>query len=382
MKLGVAKESAAGETRVALVPETVRRLREQGFDIVIQKGAGQSAFFADGEYANAGATIVDSEKNVAKAADCLLSVRVPGPAVLSELRAGATLIGLLDPLRSPDLLQQLGQAQVTAIAMELVPRITRAQSMDVLSSQATLAGYRAVLLAAAAAPRLFPMLMTAAGTIAPARVLVLGAGVAGLQAIATARRLGAVVQGFDIRPAVKEQVESLGATWVGVQVSAAETAAGYAKETTTEEQRRLQEHLTRLVQETDVVITTAQVPGKRAPVLVTRAMVEAMKPGAVIVDLSAETGGNCELTAAGQDQSSHGVRIMGPINLAAGLPTHASQMYSRNLAALLTHLKDDGELRIDLADEITGVCCVTYAGRVRVVDGRTPAAETPAAAGV
>jgi NAD(P) transhydrogenase subunit alpha len=380
MKLGVAKESATEETRVALVPETVRRLRDLGWGIVVQKGAGLSACFTDVEYATAGATVVDEEREAAHGADCLVSVRVPSAVVLGELPPGSILIGMLDPLRSPELLTQLANADVSAIAMELIPRITRAQSMDVLSSQATVAGYRAVLLAAAAALRLFPMLMTAAGTIAPARVLILGAGVAGLQAIATARRLGAVVQGFDIRPAVKEQVESLGAQWVGIQVATAETEGGYAKETTADEQRRLQEQLARLVAEADVVIATAQVPGKRAPLLVTRAMVEEMKKGAVIVDLAAETGGNCELTVAGQDRSVQGVRIMGPVNLAAGVPVHASQMYSRNLAALLTHMKSEDGLRIDLADEIVGACCVTHAGQVRVIDGRlpTPEARTPA----
>jgi NAD(P) transhydrogenase subunit alpha len=382
MKLGVAKESAAGETPVALVPETARRLRDLGWNIVIQKGAGQSAFFRDVEYATVGATVVDKDTEVARAADCFLSVRVPSAAVLEQLRPGSALIALLDPLRSPELLQKLAQADITAIAMELIPRITRAQSMDVLSSQATVAGYRAILLAAIAAPRLFPMLMTAAGTIAPARTLILGAGVAGLQAIATARRLGAIVQGFDIRPAVKEQVESLGAQWVGVQVSAAETSGGYAKETSADEQRRLQEHLGRLVRDSDVVIATAQVPGKRAPLLITRTMVEGMKPGAVIVDLAAESGGNCELTVAGQERSTYGVRIIGPINLAAGLPTHASQMYSRNLAALLAHIKSEHGLRLDLADEILGVCCVTHAGQVRVSDGRVPSPKSPAPVGV
>jgi NAD(P) transhydrogenase subunit alpha len=382
MTLGVAKESVAGETRVALVPETVTRLRDQGWDIVIEKGAGQSAFFGDAEYARAGATLVESGTDVARAADCLLSVRVPADSVLRELRPGSTLIALLDPLRSPDLLERLARGAINAIAMELIPRTTRAQSMDVLSSQATVAGYRAVLLAAAAAPRLFPMLMTAAGTIAPARVLVLGAGVAGLQAIATARRLGAVVQAFDIRPAVKEQVESLGAQWVGLQVSGAETAAGYAKETTAQEQHKLQEHLSRIVGEADVVIATAQVPGRRAPMLVTRAMVEHMRPGSVIVDLAAESGGNCALTRAGQEHVIHEVRIIGPINLAAGLPSHASQMYSRNLATLLSYLKSERGLRLDLADEIVGVCCVTQGGQIRVIDGRVPVPEAVAPVGV
>jgi NAD(P) transhydrogenase subunit alpha len=265
--------------------------------------------------------------------------------------------------------------------MELVPRITRAQSMDVLSSQASVAGYRAVLLAGVATARFFPMLMTAAGTIAPLRVLVLGAGVAGLQAIATARRLGAVVQGFDIRPAVKEQVESLGATWVGVQVSGAEGAGGYAKEVSADEQKKEHEHLAGLVREADVVISTAQVPGRKAPVLVTADMVQGMKPGAIIVDLAADTGGNCELTVLNQETVINGVKILGPGNMAAGMPTHASQMYSRNVAALIGVLKADQGIRINLSDDIVGVCCVTHAGRVRLADGRIPAPEpAPSAA--
>ncbi|MGH7469786.1 MAG: Re/Si-specific NAD(P)(+) transhydrogenase subunit alpha [Longimicrobiales bacterium] len=382
MILGVTKEIATGETRVALVPETVRRLRDQGWEVIIEKGAGLSAFFSDAEYVKAGATAADNGTEVARVADLLLGVQAPAEAVLRALRPGSTVIALLDPLRAHDLLELLARAEVNAIAMELIPRITRAQSMDVLSSQATVAGYRAVLLAAVNAPRLFPMLMTAAGTIAPARVLVLGAGVAGLQAIATARRLGAVVQAFDIRPAVKEQVESLGAQWVGVQVTGAETAAGYAKETSAQEQRKLQEHVGRLVGDADVVIATAQVPGKPAPTLVTAATVESMRAGSVIVDLAAESGGNCELTVAGQERVAHHVRILGPVNLAAGVPAHASQMYSRNLATLLAYLKTEQGLRLDLADEILGVCCVTYGGQVRVMGGRVPMPDSVAPVGV
>lgn len=378
MQVAVGKESAAGETRVALVPETVRKLKAYGWDIAIEKGAGEAASFSDDAYAAAGAVMVADGNELMRTADLLLAVGPPSAARIDALKRGAALIALLDPLRSPELLRRLAEAEVSAIAMELIPRITRAQSMDVLSSQATSAGYRAVLLAATAAHRFFPMLMTAAGTIAPAKVLVLGGGVAGLQAIATARRLGAVVQGYDIRPAVKEQVESLGATWVGVQVADAETAGGYAKEVTAEERKKQQEHLSGLVRDADVVITTAQVPGKRAPLLVTAEMVANMKPGSVIVDLAAESGGNCALTVAGQDRVTNGVQILGPINLAAGIPTHSSQMYSRNLAALLAHLKSESGVRIDLADEIVGVCCVTHAGQVRVVDGRIPTRESAA----
>ena len=383
MKVGVVVETASNETRVSLVPETVRKLRGLGWDVLVQNGAGKTSFLSDADYADAGATLIDNAADVARQSDALLSVRAPDPKLIDQMQRGSTLIALLDPMRSPDLLAHLARLQIDSIAMELIPRITRAQSMDVLSSQATAAGYRAVLLASVASSRFFPMLMTAAGTIAPARVLVLGAGVAGLQAIATARRLGAIVQGFDIRPAVKEQVESLGAQWVGVQVSGSETAAGYAKETTAAEQQRLQDHLSKIVSEADIVITTAQVPGRRAPVLITKAMVERMKPGAVIVDLAAESGGNCELTRGGEDVVANGVTVIGPLNLAAGLATHASQMYSRNLATLLQHLKTDEGIKLDITDEIVGVCCVTHSGKVRVQEGRVPTPEpAPVAAGV
>jgi len=372
MKVGVVRERALHETRVAVVPETVRKLCDHGWTVTVERGAGEGAHFSDEAYANAGAELVGTEAEVLAATDLLLMVRPPSEQQIAQLRPGTTIVGLLDPLRSPDLLYLLAQRQLTAIAMELVPRITRAQTMDVLSSQATVAGYRAVLLAAEACGRLFPMLMTAAGTIAPARVLVLGAGVAGLQAIATARRLGAVVQGYDIRPAVKEQVESLGATYVGVQLADIETAGGYAREVSAEEQNRQREQLAALVREADVVISTAQVPGRKAPLLVTEEMVSRMKPGAVVVDLAAESGGNCEVTRLGETVVVNGVKVLGPANLPAGVPTHASQMYSRNLAALLAHVRTEQGLQIDLSDEITGVCCVTHGGQVRVTDGRIP----------
>jgi NAD(P) transhydrogenase subunit alpha len=280
------------------------------------------------------------------------------------MREGAVLVGFLQPLTSPALLRALAAGGITAFALELVPRITRAQRMDALSSQATVAGYKAVLLAGSTSGKFFPMLMTAAGTVPPARVLVLGAGVAGLQAIATARRLGAVVQGFDIRPDVKEQVESLGAQWVGIQMQEAVGAGGYAKEVSQDAQERMLEHLHKLVAEADVVITTAQIPGRPAPKLVTEPMVAAMRPGSVIVDLAAESGGNCAGTRAGEDVQRNGVSILGPVELAATLPFHASQMYSRNVLALLQHLVKDGELKLDLEDEITKGCLVTHGGEV------------------
>jgi len=372
MKLAVLTETAAGEARVSIVPDSVRALRELGFEVAVQAGAGASASFADAAYQNAGAALVPTAAEALAGAAVVARVRAPSLAEARQLPRRCVLLGTLDALRDPDLIAQLALGNVTAIAMELIPRITRAQSMDVLSSQATVAGYRAALIAAASAPRFFPMLMTAAGTIAPAKVLVLGAGVAGLQAIATARRLGAVVSAFDIRPAVKEQVESLGAAFVGVQLSGAETAGGYAKELSEDEQKRGHEHLAKLVRDVDVVIATAQVPGRPAPRLITADMIEGMKPGSVIVDIAAETGGNVELTRAGEEVVVNGVHILGPVNLATGLPTHASQMYSRNLTTLLGHMVNDGNIRIDLADEIVGSACVAHDGQSRIADGRPP----------
>jgi H+-translocating NAD(P) transhydrogenase subunit alpha len=367
VKVVVLKETRPGERRVALVPESVRQLAEV-VDVVIEAGAGVDAGFADAAYADVGGRVeLDRTAALADAA-VLLCVAPPagsdGVADPGVPPPGSTLIGMLQPAGHRDYLANLAERGVHALALELVPRITRAQRMDVLSSQATVGGYKAVLLAASASSRFFPMLMTAAGTIPPAKVLVLGAGVAGLQAIATARRLGAVVQGFDIRPVVREQVESLGATWVGMEAEDVETAGGYAKEVSADFQKREHEHLHRLVAEADVVITTAQIPGRPAPRLVTEDMVAAMRHGSVIVDLAAESGGNCALTRAGEETDYHGVRVLGPVNLPASMPFHASQMYSRNIAALLNHLVDDGELRLDLEDEITRACMVAYDGRV------------------
>jgi H+-translocating NAD(P) transhydrogenase subunit alpha len=365
--VAVLKESRPEERRVALVPESVRQVAES-VAVTVEAGAGEAAGFEDAAYAEAGATIGTDRTALLGSADAVVCVAPPlgagGRLDASIFRPGSTLIGMLQPGANAPFLEALARQGVHAFAMELVPRITRAQRMDALSSQATVGGYKAVLLAASSSARFFPMLMTAAGTIPPARVLVLGAGVAGLQAIATARRLGAVVQGFDIRPAVKEQVESLGATWVGMAAEDAETAGGYAKEVSEDFQKREHEHLNRLVSDADVVITTAQIPGRPAPVLITADMVAAMKPGSVIVDLAAESGGNCELTEAGRDVVSGGVLVLGPTNLPATMPFHASQMYSRNVTALLLHLVRDGELRLDLEDEITRGCAVAYDGQV------------------
>jgi H+-translocating NAD(P) transhydrogenase subunit alpha len=364
MKIVVPKEAAAGERRVALVPESAGRLVKAGSAVEVEQGAGAGAGFADAAYTAAGATLVAERARLLADADLVLCVQPLPAGELTGLRAGAALIGLLRPLSSPDYVRAAAAAGVRALAMELVPRITRAQKMDALSSQATVAGYRAVLLAAARHDKFFPMLMTAAGTIPPARVLVLGAGVAGLQAIATARRLGAVVQGFDIRPAVKEQVESLGAQWVGMELAEAEGAGGYAAEVSEETQKREHEHLHRLMVEADVVITTAQIPGKPAPVLITADMVDDMRASAIIVDLAAETGGNCALTRADEEVRHGDVTILGPTDLAAGMATHASAMYSRNVEALVQHIVRDGALQLDASDEIVRDCLVTADGEI------------------
>jgi H+-translocating NAD(P) transhydrogenase subunit alpha len=364
MKIVVPKEAGAGERRVALVPESAGRLIKLGATVEIERDAGAAAGFPDAAYEAAGATVAADRRALLSGADLLLTVK-PLPAVeLAALPQDAAYIAMLRPLTSHDHVRAMAAAGVRSLAMELVPRITRAQKMDALSSQATVAGYRAVLLAAANHTKFFPMFMTAAGTIPPAKVLVLGAGVAGLQAIATARRLGAVVQGFDIRPAVKEQVESLGAQWVGMELAEAEGAGGYAAEVSEETQRREHEHLHRLIADADVVITTAQIPGRPAPVLITGDMVDAMKPGAVIVDLAAESGGNCPLTRADEEVRHGSALIMGPTDLAAGMPMHASQMYSRNVEALVQHIMKDGALVIDASDEIVRDCLVTSGGEV------------------
>ncbi len=360
MKVGVPKETVAGERRVALVPDAVAKLVKDGHEVVVEQGAGVAAGFPDDVYRAAGASLGD-----AWTAEVVCKVQKPSAVEIGKLREGAVLIGLLQAATSTDLVQQLAQRRVTAFSLELLPRITRAQAMDVLSSQATAAGYKAVLLAAETVPKFFPMLVTAAGTLAPARVLVLGAGVAGLQAIATARRLGAIVSAFDVRPAVKEQVESLGAKFLAMEQQVeAEGAAGYAKELSADQHRREVEFLARGVKDADVVITTAAIPGKRAPILVTRAAVEGMRPGSVIVDLAAETGGNCELTQAGETLEHHGVTILGPTNLPATLPLHASQMYARNVSSFLNHIVKGGTLQLDFADEITKGTCVAHDGKV------------------
>ena len=355
MKVGVPRETAPGEHRVALVPESVKRLSGGGFEIELERGAGEAASFLDSAYEEAGATLVADPYS----ADAIVKVQTPSAKEVERLRDGQVLIGFLQPLTDREGIDRLAERGVVAFAMESIPRITRAQSMDALSSQATVSGYKAAILAAERLPRFFPMLMTAAGTVTPAKVLVLGAGVAGLQAIATARRLGAVVSGFDVRPVVREQVESLGATFLDLGVTGEETAGGYARELTPEEQQRQQEALEARVPDFDAVITTALVPGRPAPRLIPASAVAAMRPGSVIVDLAAETGGNCELTEPGEAVVREGVTIVGYTNLPSTMPFHASQLYSRNVLALLQHLAPEGALSLDWEDEITSSACVT-----------------------
>jgi NAD(P) transhydrogenase subunit alpha len=355
MKVGVPRERAPGERRVALVPETVKRLSASGFEFELERGAGEAASFSDAAYEEAGASVGGDPW----AADAVAKVQAPTEDEAGRLRDGQVLIGFLQPLTNPEGVRRLGERGVVAFAMESIPRITRAQSMDALSSQATVSGYRAALLAADRLPKFFPMLMTAAGTVAPAKVLVLGAGVAGLQAIATARRLGAVVSSFDVRPAAREQVESLGATFLDLGITGQETAGGYAQELTEEEQRRQQEELERRLPEFDAVITTALIPGRPAPRLIPASAVAAMRAGSVVVDLAAEAGGNCELTEPGQEVVRENVTIVGLTNLPSSMPYHASQLYSRNVLALLQHLAPDGDLTLDWSDEITSSACVT-----------------------
>ena len=364
MRLGVPKETARGERRVALVPDTVTRLAKAGFEAVVERGAGTAAGFPDAQYEAAGAKLVGSAREAFTAGELVLKVQRPSLAEVELVPESGAIVALLQPFGPRDVLEALARRRVTAFAMELVPRITRAQSMDALSSQAVLAGYKAVLIGAEAMQRILPMLTTAAGTLAPARALILGAGVAGLQAIAPARRLGAMVSAFDVRPAVKEQVQSLGAQFVEAEV-VAEGTGGYAKELAADQQQRVLDTIGKQLPQMDLVISTAQVPGKPAPRLITAAMVRTMKPGSVIVDLAADTGGNCELTKADEVVDEGGVLVLGPVNLPATVAFHASQMYARNLQAFLTHVARDGKLAVDLADEITGAMAMTHGGEVR-----------------
>jgi NAD(P) transhydrogenase subunit alpha len=384
MQIGVPKETAEGERRVALVPEIAGRLAhgssEEGdgaVEVVVQRGAGDGALIPDEHYEEAGARLVDQAAS-ALSADVVVKVAPPSGGETALLRADSVLVGFLQPLTNGEGVRALAQAHVTAFALEAIPRISRAQSMDALSSQSNVAGYRAALIGAQELGRFFPMLMTAAGTIRPATVLVLGAGVAGLQAIATARRLGAVVQGFDVRAAVKEQVESLGAHFLEFDLGGdMEGAGGYARELTPAQQARQQELMVEAIGKVDVVITTALVPGRRAPILVSAQAVEGMKPGSVIVDLAGEAGGNCELSEPGQSVIRHGVKILAPLNVPSTMAEHASQLYARNVQSLLGLMIDGGRVKLDFDDEVIAGACITRDGEI-VHDGAREAAGSPA----
>jgi len=372
MKIGVVKESFPGERRVALVPGVLSQLMRAGPEVLLEPGAGAAAGFLDEDYTAKGATMAADRAEVFAQADVIVQVRPPGAnpehgqADLDAMRSGQVVIGMCDPLTAHDANQAAATKGVTLFSMEMMPRITRAQSMDVLSSMATIAGYKAVILAADNLPQMFPMMMTAAGTVSPAKVFIVGAGVAGLQAIATAKKLGGVVQAYDVRPAVKEQVESLGGKFVEMELETgeAEDAGGYAKALGEDFYRKQREMMKTVVAANDVVITTAAVPGKKAPILVTTEMVEGMHSGAVIVDLAAERGGNCELTRPGETVIHKGVSILGPLNIPASIPFHASQMYAKNIVTFLVHLIDEGELKFDLEDEITAGTLITKDGKV------------------
>ncbi len=357
MIIGVVKETYPNERRVAIVPATVASLKKAGLDVVVESGAGLEAGYRDEEYSDKGVALVGREQ-VFKQSDIILQVRgfganpENGKADIEQMREGQIVIGMLDPLWRADCMRELAERKVTAFAMELIPRITRAQAMDVLSSMANIAGYKSALLAASYLPKMFPMMMTAAGSIAPAKVFVIGAGVAGLQAIATAKRLGAVVQAYDVRPAVKEQVESLGAKFVELELEPADGEGGYAREMDEEFYRKQREMMSRILSEVDVVITTAAIPGKKSPVLITAEMVSQMSAGSVIIDLAAERGGNCELTKADEKVEVDNVSIYGPTNLPSTVPYHASQMYAKNISTFTLNLFKEGQLELNTEDEI------------------------------
>ena len=377
MKVAVPKERAEDERRVALVPDTAKKLMAAGLEVSVEESAGSAAFVSDADYETAGVKVVKGAAALLQDADVVLKVQAPATTEVDLIPKGAVLISFLQPATQADIIAALAKRGVTSFSLELVPRISRAQSMDALSSQASAAGYKAVLMAAGRLGKFFPMMMTAAGTVAPARVLVMGAGVAGLQAIATARRLGAVVSAYDVRPAVKEEVQSLGATFIELALETQEGVGGYAREQSEEFLRKQRELIGEHVAKSDVVITTAAIPGKRAPLLVTSDMVKAMRPGSVIVDLAAETGGNVELTQAGEDVEVGGVTIIGTRNVPSTMPLHASQLYARNVANLLLHLVKDGAINLDFTDDITKGCCITHGGEI-VNERAKPAAAQAA----
>ncbi len=365
MKIGVPKEIIEGERRVALVPKEVAKLVEAGFEVQIESGAGEAAYFSDASYKDAGASIVNGPQ-AAYDADVVLKVRRPEFSEVGLMKEGTLLIAFLEPLTSPELVKKLTEQKVTGVAMETVPRISRAQKMDALSSQANIAGYKAALIAASSLPKFFPMSMTAAGMVPPAKALILGVGVAGLQAIATCRRLGASVEAYDIRPATKEEVKSLGAKFIDIELDEKELedAGGYGKEVSEVSAQKQKEVLAEHIKAADVVITTAAIPGKKAPVLVEEEAVKGMRHGSVIVDLAAETGGNCVLTEAGKTVVKHGVIIHGPADLVSEMPVDASSLYARNITSLFAEFVKDGELNLDFEDEVIAGSCVTHNGEV------------------
>lgn len=366
MRVAVPKERAHGERRVALTPDAVSRLTNSGIDVTVENGAGENALFFDEAYRDARAEIAPDAPTLYKSANVVLKVRPPETNELEFIEKGSVLIGFLNPSTNLNLVKILADRGITSFSMEAIPRIARAQRMDALTSMASIAGYKAALIAADSLDIFLPMMITAAGTIPPAKGLVLGAGVAGLQAIATARRLGAVMYGYDVRPAVKEQVQSLGGRFIESEAAAVETegSGGYARELAEESQTRERELIHRNLKDMDFVITTAAIPGRAAPILITREMVSDMKPGSVIVDVAAETGGNCEATVPGENVNVNGVLVCGPLNLPSSMAVHASQMYSRNVSSLLQHLTQEGEIHLDFEDEITRGCCITHAGQV------------------
>ncbi len=369
MKIGVPRETAEGERRVALTPQSVTQLVGEGNEVLVQAGAGEASSILDADYAAAGATVVSDAQTLYAQAEMVLRVGRPSDEEVGQLRPNTVLIGTLGTLANPELARRLAEQGVTAISMEAIPRITRAQSMDSLSSQSTVGGYKAVILAAERLPKFFPLLTTAAGTVRPARGIIMGAGVAGLMAIGTARRLGAVVEATDVRPVVKEQVQSLGGTFLEVEMTDeekanAQTEGGYAREMGPDYQRRQAELIAAHIRDADFIITTALIPGRPAPRLITEEMVKSMKPGSVIVDMAAEAGGNCELTEPGREVVKHGVRIVGNTNLPATMPGSATQMYSRNVQTLVQHLVKDGKLELNFDDEITRGATITHGRQV------------------
>ena len=372
MKIAVPKEILPQERRVALTPQVIAKLAGSGFEIFVQQGAGEGSFYSDDAYREAGAVVVNSIEELYQNSQIILKVQPPlideqkNINQVQQIPEGTVLISFLEAFRNPRLAVELAKRDITSFSMDTIPRISRAQSMDALSSQASAAGYKAVLIAAREICKFLPMLTTAAGTIPPAKVFVIGAGVAGLQAIATAKRLGAIVEGFDIRAAAKGEVESLGAKFVSVELEeATEAEGGYAKEVSAEAQKKEHQLIHEHVAAADIVITTAQVPGKKAPILITKDMIEAMRPGSVIMDLAVEQGGNVELSRPGEKTEHHGVTIIGPANLTSEMAVHTSQMYARNISALLQLLVKDGKLNLDFNDEIIAGCCITYAGEIR-----------------